>query len=131
MRTNEDGLFPALEAALKAAKEPLDCQTLFDMPEIRKHAASANRVSDYLGGLWRKGKVVRLPAPKTENSRARWMYAWKGGTGPKLHENLKAALEYTPRILADRPTVLITEEGGTITLELPNLFIVIKTKPSI
>lgn len=33
----------------------------------------------------------------------------------------------SPRILADRPSVLITEEGNTITIELPNLLILIKT----
>ena len=103
MRYNDEGLFPALEAALKEAKEPLDCQALFDMPAIRKHAASVNRVSDYLGGLWRKGQVVRLPAPKSENSRARWMYEWKGQKGPAIY-----GTEYTPRILADRPSLLIT-----------------------
>lgn len=131
MRTNESGLFPALEAALKASKEPLDCVTLFDRPEIREHAASANRVSDYLGGLWRKGLVVRIPAPKTGNSKARWMYAWKGPKGPKLHAKLGIPDEgqvYTPRILADRPSVLITEEGSTITIELPNLLISIRSK---
>lgn len=130
MRINEDGLFPALETALKAAQEPLDCQALYDMPEIRKHAASVNRVSDYLGGLWRKGKVVRLPAPKSDNSRARWMYQWKGSRGPQLHAALENAVEYTPRILADRPSVLITEEGSKITVELPNLILVISTKTS-
>ena len=36
---------------------------------------------------------------------------------------------YTPRVLADRPSVLITEEGSTITIELPSLLIVIKSKP--
>ncbi len=121
MRQNDEGLFPALEAALKAASEPLDCQTLFDMPQIKKHAASVNRVSDYLGGLWRKGQVVRLPAPKSENSRARWTYEWKGQKGPKIH-----GIEYTPKIMVDRPTVLITEEGKTITLEFPGLVILIK-----
>ena len=126
MRYNPDGLFPVLEAALKAASEPLDCQTLYDMPEVQQHAASVNRVSDYLGGLWRKGLVVRLPAPKTSNSRARWMYEWKGGKGPKLHA---AHLEYAPRILADRPTCLITEEGNVITMEFPNLIISIRQKP--
>lgn len=126
MRHNEDGLFPALEAALKEATEPLDCQALYDMPSVRAHAASVNRVSDYLGGLWRKGKVVRLPAPKTDNSRSRWMYSWKGNRGPKLHE----AIEYTPRVLADRPSVLITEEGSKISIELPNLIIVISSKPA-
>lgn len=125
MRQNETGLFPALEAALKAASEPLDCIALFDMPEIRMHAASVNRVSDYLGGLWRKGQVVRLPAPKNENSRSRWLYEWKGSKGPRLH-----AIEYAPRILADRPTLLITEEGNNITIELPNLILSIRLKPA-
>ncbi len=125
MRTNEDGLFPALEAALKAAKEPMDCQTLYDMPQIREHAASVNRVSDYLGGLWRKGKVVRLPAPKSDNSRSRWAYSWKGGRGAKLHEGVI----YTPKVLADRPSMLITEEGSKVTIELPNLILGVMLKP--
>ena len=108
MRNNETGLFPALETALRAAKEPLDCQALFDMPSIKEHAASVTRVSDYLGGLWRKGVVVRLPAPPAANSRSRWMYEWKGNKGPKY---LDGAMEFAPKILADRPAVLITEEG--------------------
>ena len=123
MRYNENGLFPALEKVLKAASEPLDCQVLYDMPEIREHAASVNRVSDYLGGLWRKGLVVRLPAPKNENSRSRWMYEWKGHKGPALR-----GIEHTPRILADRPSILITEDGNTITIEVPNLIIAIRQK---
>ena len=126
MRTNEDGLFPILEEILKKATEPLDCQALYDMPKVREHAASVNRVSDYLGGLWRKGKVVRHPAPKTDNSRARWMYSWKGSRGPQLHS--QDGIEYTPRILADRPSLLITEEGSKVTIELPNLILVIMTK---
>lgn len=130
MRHNESGLFPALEAALKAASEPLDCQTLFDMPEIRKHAASANRVSDYLGGLWRKGLVVRLPASKSSEkaaaNRARWAYEWKGSKGPKLYAE---ALEYAPKILADRPTLLVTDDGNNVTIETPNLIIQIRQKP--
>lgn len=103
------------------------------MPEIRKHAASVNRVSDYLGNLWRKGLVVRIPAPKIDGVRSRWLYAWKGPRGPKLYAAQGVDLpvkgiEYTPRVLADRPSILITEEGSTITVELPNLMLVIKTK---
>lgn len=128
MRNNPDGLFPALEAVLKAATEPLDCQTLYDMPTIKAQAASVNRVSDYLGGLWRKGLVVRLPAPKESNSRARWMYEWKGSKGPKLHAKQSEALEYAPRILADRPSLLITEEGKNVTIETPFLIIQIRQK---
>lgn len=120
--------FPALEAALKAASEPLDCQTLFDMPSIREHAASANRVSDYLGGLWRKGLVVRLPAPKSENSRSRWAYVWKGPKGPKLHAAMTEGIAFAPKILADRPTCLITEDGSVVTIETPHLMIQIRQK---
>lgn len=127
MRNSDTGLFPVLEAILKAADGPMDCQTMFDNPEVRKYAASVSRVSDYLGNLWRKGLVVRLPAPKSGDSRARWMYEWKGNRGPKVHEH---ALEYSPRVLADRPTVLITEEGNVITLEFPNLLISIRQKPT-
>lgn len=126
MRYNPDGLFPVLEAALKASSQPLDCQTLYDMPEVRELAASVNRVSDYLGGLWRKGLVVRLPAPKDGSSRARWMYEWKGHKGPKLHAT---ALEYSPKILSDRPSLLVTEEGNVITLETPHLIVQIRQKP--
>lgn len=123
MRYNEEGLFPVLEAALKAASEPLDCHSLFERPEIRSHAPTVNRVSDYLGHMWRKGQVVRLPAPKIGSSRARWLYQWKGEKGPAMH-----GVEYSPHILADRPTMLITEEGGAVKIELPNLIIVIQQK---
>lgn len=126
MRNTETGLFPTLERILKASDKPLDCQTLYDMPEVREFAGSANRVSDYLGGLWRKGLVTRTAAAKTDGSRSRWEYLWKGNRGPKIYDH---AQEYTPRVLADRPSVLITEEGNVMTLEFPNLLITIRQKP--
>ena len=126
MRSTETGLFPALEAALKASEAPMDCQALYDLPEIKKYASSVNRVSDYLGGLWRKGLVTRAAAPKSDDSRARWEYSWKGQKGPKIFDG---AVEYAPRVLADRPSVLITEEGNVMTLEFPNLIIQVRQKP--
>ena len=128
MRNNETGLFAALEAALKAASEPMDAQALFDLAAIKIHAASVNRVSDYLGNLWRKGAVTRLPAEKTDGSRSRWMYTWKGQRGPRLYDHEEVI--YTPRVLADKPSVLITEEGNNITLEFANLIILVKQKPN-
>lgn len=124
MRHSENGLFPALEAALKSSKEPMDAHALFEIQSIKEHAASVNRVSDYLGHMWRKGQVVRLPAPRDGTSRSRWMYEWKGHRGPALHERI----DYTPKLIADRPSVLITEEGQVITIEMPNLIISIRQK---
>ena len=61
MRHSEEGLYKALEKALRNAKDPMDCVQLFDLPEVKEHAASANRVSDYLGNLWRRGEVTPDP----------------------------------------------------------------------
>lgn len=125
MRQNESGLFPALEAALKAASEPLDCHALFELPGVKQHAASANRVSDYLGHMWRKGQVIRLPTPKTgDAARARWMYEWKGYKGPALYGET-----YTPTILADKPSMLITEDGRDVIIETLHMVITIRQKP--
>ena len=40
MRNTDNGLFQALEMALQATTTPLDCQQLYEMPEIKRHAAS-------------------------------------------------------------------------------------------
>lgn len=66
MRHSEKGLFNALEKILRETGEPMDCNQLFEKSEVREYAATANRVSDYLGGLWRKGLVTRLPPPPKE-----------------------------------------------------------------
>lgn len=128
MRNTETGLISALEAALKAASEPLDAQALYDMPAVKQHAASTNRVSDYLGNLWRKGLVTRRPADRVDGSRSKWMYTWVGSRGPKLFGTDETI--YAARILADKPSVLITEEGNNITLEFANLIILVKQKPN-
>ncbi len=104
---------------------PQYCHDLYGMPDVANSAASVNRVSDYLGALSQKGKVVRSPAPKNRANRTRWIYEWSGDKGPALR-----GIEYRPRVLADRPTVLITEEGNVITVELPNLIISICQQPA-
>lgn len=124
MRYDESNLFQALEVALKSASKPLGCNDLYAMPEVSKCATTVNRVSDYLGALWRKGRLMRLPAQRDGQSRERWLYQWKGDRGPALH-----AVDYEPRVLADRPTLLITEEGNVITVEMSNLIISIRQKP--
>ena len=75
----ENGLFPALKKTLQAATTLLDCNQLYDLPEIKIHASSVSRVSDYLGNLWRKGLLERLPAAKYSDGRSRWLYRWRSG----------------------------------------------------
>lgn len=124
MQRSEQGLFDALEAELKRASEPLDCATLFDRPSIRAHAQTVNRVSDYLGGLWRRGLLTRIPSAPQRGSRARWAYSWKN-KDKTLSDGLP--LRATP--VLTKPTVEITDNGGVITISLPQLTIVIRPKP--
>lgn len=127
----EDGLFGALEAELKSAKEPLDCAALFDKASIREHAVSVNRVSDYLGHLWRKGLVLRLPAPKDDRSRARWMYVWRPHRPepkPSLAEAISEAETLSVNKLLTRPNIEITEEGDSIVITLPSFTISVRKR---
>lgn len=133
---SEEGLYGALESALQVAKEPLDCTTLFKIPSVCEHAPTVNRVSDYLGNLWRKGVVLRIPAPRLEGTRAQWLYAWKDkgiakGQAKKKPWDLRKAIPYHPGVEAvlNRPTMEITEEDGTVVLTLPSILITIKPNP--
>lgn len=124
---NEQGLFGALEKELRRAKEPLDCATLFERPSVRQHAQTVNRVSDYLGNMWRKGLVLRLPAPRTDNSRARWLYVWKGP--PKVEPpDLTQAVAFSESVsrVFDNPRMMISEEGDMVVITLPAITITIK-----
>ena len=127
---NESGLFGALEAELRKAKDPVDCATLFDRTSIKAHAESVNRVSDYLGNLWRKGLVLRLPAPRSEGTKARWLYVWKD-KGPRKKPpmpELSEAIEYndTVNTLINRPNMQISEEGDAVVITLQYITITIK-----
>lgn len=124
----EDGLFGALETELRKAKQPMDCNDLYDKPSVREHALSVNRVSDYLGNMWRKGKVLRLPAPKDDSTRSRRVYVWKG-LPPAPKPTLDQAVHYDPvKTLLSRPNLDISEEGDVITITLPHMSITIKAR---
>lgn len=122
MRFSEEGLYRALEKVLREADEFMDCHQLYEHKDVQEHAASANRVSDYLGNMWRKGLLSRLPTT-APGSRSRWMYLWKDKTPPQL-----VTVQPTSKLLVDRPTVVITEEGKTIQIEMPELTILIRQK---
>lgn len=128
----KEGLYGALEDALKNSKEALDCATLFAMPEINKHASTVNRVSDYLGNMWRRGDVARIPAPRLDNTRARWLYAWKGRVlaKPTLAEIADAAEFSSGKVntLLSRPQLEITEEGRSVVITTAHLTITIKQR---
>lgn len=128
MSQSEQGLYQALEKELRESTDPLDCASLFDKAAVRQHAATVNCVSDYLGNMWRKGLVVRLPAPKADTTRARWMYAWKGRKKTEL-PTMDQAIDYLDKqMILQRPSIEISEAGGSIRIELPHLVISIQIR---
>lgn len=128
MSRTEEGLYQALEDELKHSAEPLSCTELFDRASIREHAASANRVSDYLGNLWRKGVVTRVAAPAGTNTRSRWLYAWKGRRVPPKPSSAEGINFEDKRLILQRPNIEISEAGSSILIELQNLVITIKAR---
>lgn len=139
MYQNEQGLFSALEKALRAAQEPLTCVQLFeDFPAVKENANSANRVSDYLGNMWRKGKVTRSVAPRTENNSSRWAYSWKKET-KSVATSIAEQIEYhgkakefvasfRPDTIFSKPGIEIQDSGDSIIIDLPNFTISIIKK---
>lgn len=126
MTEGNNALQALLEEILKNSPEPLDCNELYDMERVREIAPSANRVSDYLGVMFRRGLVSRVPVDRAEaNNRARWKYLWKGRPLPTWRSEVEP-LDYAPKVLVDRPNVVISEGGSTICIQLPNLSITIK-----
>lgn len=121
-------LFPAIEAALRAADEPLDCNQLFAMPSIRDIAPSTNRVSDYLGILFRRGLVSRIASDRADGSKTRWKYIWRNKEIPAVKQKAIKVVDFVPKAILDRPNIYIAEDGDHINIELPNLSITIKKK---
>jgi hypothetical protein len=122
-------LNPRLQLALRAADRPLTFQDLYDMPDIRAVAPSPNRVSDYLGVMFRRGLVSRVrmgSGGDDASSRARWGYVWKDKkTLGQLDPHLEVK-DFKPKALLDRPNIYIAEDGAHISIELPGLSILIK-----
>ena len=128
--STEFGLYQALEQVLRQAEKPMTCNELFDLPSVKQYAATANRVSDYLGGLFRKRLVVRLPAPKNNNSAARWAYQWRQDD-PAEAQNPRGpeAIEYeAKRTVMEKPNIKIMEDGRRVFIDLPEMSITICLK---
>ena len=138
MTRTESGLYGLLETLLKQADRPLTCVDLYDVQDVRDLALNPNRVSDYLGGLWRKGRVTRSAAPRSDTDSSRWAYSWRVkpgdtknvevefGQAPQLVYDASTAGQR--RTLLDKPEILITHDENTVSIDLPNFTITVKIK---
>jgi len=121
------GIYNVLETIMKKADRPLTCVEFYDDPDVKKFADSVNRVSDYLGHMYRRGLLGRTSAPKTYNSQARWGYFWKARSEVTKISEPRLAL-ITPRKILAKPNITITDNGNSIVIDLPGLSIAITSK---
>ena len=101
-------LLPLLEQHLRVADRPLTCHDLYDVPEIRAIAPSANRVSDYLGVMFRKGLLsrTRVDTGESEHGRARWAYLWREKVTPEWKRTAKTEIkDFRPKPILDKPNI--------------------------
>jgi hypothetical protein len=78
-------IYTELERVLRATGDtPITAVHIFEADaKVRELAGNANRLSDYLGHMWRRGVVQRYYAAN-DKTRSRYAYTWKdeGGCHP-------------------------------------------------
>jgi hypothetical protein len=124
---SDAAIYALIERYLKASKTPLTSVDLWDRSDIRKAEKSAEKVSDRLGLLWRRGLVQRWEIRRPD-TRARFGYTWKD-------EAAKA--DSTPRMLEAvgvagyprrKANVAIIERDDCIVLEFDKFTITVQAK---
>ncbi len=140
---NSFGIYQLLVTLLKAAPKPLTCVELFDNEEVKRLAGEVNRVSDYLGHLYRRGYLGREPSRGV--GAARWAYFWKDANlaippqrtaAPRLQlvnmqeqTRTQAVLAAAARgVVVDKAELQVIDRGNEVVLELPAITITIRLK---
>lgn len=129
---HSQGIYAILEQLLRATSEPLTCVDLFEkIPDVKRYAETPNRISDYVGHMWRRGLLQRWTAPKTLESKARYAYTWKDGSKDAKPVPDKVRQMPDMKVLKNpltKPNIQIIEEGDRVVLDFPDFTITVQSK---
>ncbi len=118
-------IYTILEELLrKTGEQPLTCVDLFEDKRVKALVETPNRVSDYLGHMWRRDLLQRWYANES-TQRARYAYTWKG---EEKKEPQKIEALHVIRSETGKPNVTITEEDKRIVLAFPHFTIIVQSK---
>ena len=122
-------LKPLMRIKLQQADRPLTCYDLAQDPDIQALGAPMNRISDYLGVMFRNGEVKRLPVERGE-SKARWGYVWREKVTPEWKQQNadKELRDFKPKPVFDRPNLYISDNGSYLSIEMPEISIQIQIR---
>lgn len=115
-------IYQVLEELLRAAGgNPLTCVDLHDDQRVQAltPTPSPNRISDYLGHMWRRGLVQRWYASKETAQRSRYAYTWIEQADEK--PQAVARLTVPPKPTPEKPNITVVEDDGSITRGLMNI----------
>ena len=115
-------IYQVIERHLRESKDPLTCVALWEHADVREHAPSADKVSDFLGLMWRRNLLQRWNTPKNSMDRSRYAYSWiidPDGDKPQL------VAETVPR---GRMDVNVTELEDTVVLKFDKFTVTITPK---
>ena len=121
-------LFTALEEALKKANHPMTCNELYDLPQVKEHAKDARRVSDYLGNLWREGKLERLASTRGQRDAtdmARWSYQLRKQVSTPTLRVVEHAIK---PVHTSKSNITVTETKDGLVIDMDEFSITIRKK---
>lgn len=95
----------------------------FKTPE-EKRRSEINRLSDYLGHMWKREVIERHMAPPSAVGLARYAYTLKR----KAWEPKLVPAPEKPKIIESKPRMTVTETEKGITIDLDSIQIFIKAK---
>ena len=128
MIKSEAEIYRVLENLLRAAGDkPQTCVDLFAASEVRNLVESPNRVSDYLGHMWRRGLVQRWYAPKDTAQRSRYAYTWMAEVEQEPVP-IPNNVSLLTTVQAKKPNVTITEGDAEIVLDFKEFTITVRRK---
>lgn len=119
-------IYKVIETHLKASGDrPLSCVDLWDHSDVRLNAKSTEKVSDYLGLMWRRGLIQRWTTPATGLTKARFGYTWKEVSDDALEAKPILSVVKTSYKKAN---VTMTEVDDMIVLDFDHFTITIRSK---
>jgi hypothetical protein len=119
-------IYSVLERHLRAAGDtPQTCVDLLEHSDIRAITDDTNRISNYLGHMWRKGLLQRHIAPPSNLSMARFAYTWK----TEVADNV-VSVEGIKAFMLEGPAgnVSVKRIGNTVTLESEHFRLTLQLK---
>jgi len=121
-------LLPLLKQKLQTADKPLTSYDLYAMEDVKAIAPSANRVSDYLGVMYRRGELSRVNVSGISNiKRVRWAYVWRERELPDwVRQAKREPKPFRPKPVLEKPNIFISEDGSHLHIEMPEISIKIE-----